>query len=79
MNINLASEIAHIETTENYTLGRIAEITIRYTNFSDDALVNISEEYTSDIARLEAELECARVRSQIANAVINSRSVIVLK
>lgn len=78
MNINIAAEIAHIEPTENYDTDHISEVANRFNEYGNVNLTSIRNGANSDVLRLELELEAARIRTQVASAILNSRSVIVL-
>ena len=78
METNLIAEIAKIVPTENYDLSLIGDIAKRFNEYGNVNLADIRNAANADILRLELELETARIRSQVANAVLNSRSVIVL-
>ncbi len=78
MNIKLAAEIAHIETTENYDHDRISELAGRFREYGNVNLTAIRNGANAEVMRLELELEAARIRTQVASAILNSRSVIVL-
>lgn len=67
-------DIKDIKETKSYDAERIAQVAKMYTNFTTDALTQLSADYEEEIIRLEEELEAHQIRRAIALAVLTSKN-----